>query len=146
LPLGAPGIPGRGSEQENISVQQILRLRFLRYRFLDLPAWGNALQRSDQRIHHVRRVTAGRGKDDMEDSTPNEVRDSIGGVVHALPPLSTSDRLHLSRSSFNGSRLAYPDATKYFHRVVFKRTHRIHIIMADTLLSGPALVAKRPHL
>jgi hypothetical protein len=85
----------------------------------------------------------------MEDSTLNEVRDSlggIGGVVHELPPLSTSDWLHLPRSSFNGSRLAYLGAAKYFHRVVFERTHRIHIIMADTLLSGPALVAKRHRL
>ena len=29
----------------------------------------------------------------------NEVRGSIGGVVHELPPLSTSDWLHLPRSS-----------------------------------------------
>jgi hypothetical protein len=36
-------------------------------------------------------VTASRGKDDMEGPTLNEVRDSIGGVVHELPPLSTSD-------------------------------------------------------
>jgi hypothetical protein len=81
----------------------------------------------------------------MEDSTLNEVRDSlggIGGVVHELPPLSTSDWLHLPRFSFNGSRLAYLDAAKYFHRVVFERTHGIQIIMADTPLSGPALVAK----
>jgi hypothetical protein len=38
-------------------------------------------------------VTASRGKNDMEDSTLNEVRDSlggIGGVVHELAPLSTS--------------------------------------------------------
>ena len=63
----------------------------------------------------------------MEGSTLNEVRDGVGGigdVVHELPPLSTSDRLHLPRSSFNGSRLVYLDAAKYFHRVVFERTHR----------------------
>jgi hypothetical protein len=85
----------------------------------------------------------------MEDSTLNEVRDSlggIGGVVHELPPLSTSDWLHLSRPSFNGSRLAYLDAAKYLHRVVFVRTNDIHIIMVDTLLSGPALFAKRHRL
>jgi hypothetical protein len=34
----------------------------------------------------------------MEASTLNEVRRNIGGVVHELPPLSTSDRLHLPRS------------------------------------------------
>src|SRR5229473_2773476 len=105
LPLDAPGIPGRGGEQKNISAQQILWLRFLGHRFFDLPAWGNALQRVDQRSHHVLRVTASRGNDDMEDSTLNEVRDSlggIGGVVHELPPLSTSD----------GSRLAYLDAAR----------------------------------
>jgi hypothetical protein len=36
--------------------------------------------------------------DDMEDPTLNELRDSLGGidnVVHELPPLSTSDWLHL---------------------------------------------------
>src|SRR6266403_118374 len=85
LPLDASCIPGRGGEQENISAQQILWLRFLGQRFLDLPAWGNALQGTDQRIHHVLRVTASRGKDDMEDSTLNEVRDSLGGIVHELP-------------------------------------------------------------
>jgi hypothetical protein len=45
-------------------------------------------------------VTASRGKDDMEDSTLNEVRDSLGGsgdVVHELP---------------HGFRLTYLDATK----------------------------------
>src|SRR5258708_7829831 len=95
LSLGAPCIPGRGGKEENISAQQILWLRFLGHRFLDLPAWDNALQRVDQRIHHVLCVTASRGKDDMNDSTLNEVRGSIGGVVHELPPLSTSDWLHL---------------------------------------------------
>jgi hypothetical protein len=99
LSLGAPCIPGRGGKEENISAQQILWVRFLGYRFLYLPAWDNALQRIGQRIHDVLRVTAGRGKDDMEDSTLNEVRGSIGGVVHELPPLSTSDWLHLPRSS-----------------------------------------------
>jgi hypothetical protein len=98
LSLGAPCIPSRGGKEENISAQQILWLRFLGYRFLDLPAWDNALQRIGQRIHDVLRVTAGRGKDDMEASTLNEVRRNIGGVVHELPPLSTSDRLHLPRS------------------------------------------------
>jgi hypothetical protein len=104
LPLDASGIPGRGGEHENISAQQILWLRFLGHRFLDLPAWGNALQISDQRIHHVRGVTAGRGKDDMEESTLNEVRDSLGGigsVAHELSPLFASD----------GSRLTDPDAS-----------------------------------
>jgi hypothetical protein len=89
-------------------------------------------------------VTAGRGKDDVEDSTLR-VRDSlggIGGVVHELPPVSTGDWLHLSRSSFNGSRLAYLDAAKYFHRVVLSEL-TAYTIMADTLLSGPALVAER---
>jgi hypothetical protein len=41
----------------------------------------------------------------MEDSTLNDVRDSLGGigdVVHELPPLSTSD----------GSRLAYLEAAR----------------------------------
>ena len=59
---------------------------------------------STQRIHHVLRVTASRGKDDMEGPTLNEVRDSlggIGGVVHELPPLSTRD----------GSRLTDLDAS-----------------------------------
>jgi hypothetical protein len=40
----------------------------------------------------------------MEAPTPNEVRDSLGGigdVVHELPPLSTS----------GGSRLTYLDAS-----------------------------------
>jgi len=99
LSLDAPCIPGRGGKEDNISAQQILWLRFLGYRFLDLPAWGNALQRIGQRIHDVLRVTTGRGKDDMEDSTLNEVRNSIGGVVHELPPLCTGDWLHLPRSS-----------------------------------------------
>jgi hypothetical protein len=80
LPLGAPGIPGRGGEQENISAQQILWLRFLGHRFIDPPAWDSALQRIDQRLHHVLRVTASRGKDDMEGPTLNEVRDSLGGI------------------------------------------------------------------
>ena len=43
--------------------------------------------------------------DDMEDPTLNELRDSLGGidnVVHELPPLSTSDWLHLPRSSSDG--------------------------------------------
>ena len=56
----------------------------------------------------------------MEDSTLNEVRDSLGGVVHELPPLSTSDWLHLPRSSFNGSRLAWLDAAKYFQSGRFR--------------------------
>lgn len=34
-------------------------------RFLDLAAWGHALQRIDERVHYVFRVTAGRGKDDI---------------------------------------------------------------------------------
>jgi hypothetical protein len=38
----------------------------------------------------------------MEDSTLNEVRDSLGDVVHELPPLSVSD----------GFRLTYLDAAK----------------------------------
>ena len=99
LSLDAPCIPGRGGKEENISAQQILWLRFLGYRCLDLPAWSNALQRIGQRIHDILRVTTGRGKDDMEDSTLNDVRDSLGGigdVVHELPPLFATD----------GSRLA----------------------------------------
>jgi len=102
LSLGAPCIPGRGGKEENISAQQILWLRFLGYRFLDLPAWDNALQRIGQRIHDVLRVTASRGKDDMEDSTLNEVRDSIGGVVHELPP----PPMLLAQGSGHGSRTA----------------------------------------
>jgi len=102
LSLDAPCIPGRRCEQENISAQQILWLRFLGYRFLDLPAWDNALQRIGQRIHDVLRVTAGRGKDDMKDSTLNEVRDSIGGVVHELPP----PPMLLAQGSGHGSRTA----------------------------------------
>jgi hypothetical protein len=85
----------------------------------------------------------------MEDSTPNRVRDSlggIGGVVHELPPLSTNDWLHLPRSSFNGFRLAYLDAAQVFSSGRFRANSPIHIIMADTLLSGPALVAKRRRL
>jgi hypothetical protein len=151
LPLDPPGIPGRGGEQENISVQQILWLRFLGHRFFDLPAWGNALQRVDQRIHHVLRVTASRGKNDMEDSTLNEVRDSlggIGGVVHDLPPLSTRAGFiyRAPRSTVSG----WPTLTRpsILMGSFFERTHRIHIIMimADTLLSGSALVAKRHRL
>jgi hypothetical protein len=60
----------------------------------DRPAWDNALQGIDQRIFHVLRVTAGRSKDDMDGSTPNEVRDSFSGngdVAHELPTLSISD-------------------------------------------------------
>ena len=90
LSLGASCIPGRGGEQEDISAQQILWLRFLGHRFLDLPAWGIALQKPDQRIHHVLRVTASRREDDMEEPTLNEGRDSldgIGDVVHELPYL-----------------------------------------------------------
>src|ERR1700686_1402768 len=45
LSLDAPGIPGRGGEQESISVQQILWLRLLGHRFLNLPVRGSALQR-----------------------------------------------------------------------------------------------------
>jgi hypothetical protein len=99
LSLDAPGIPGRGGEQEKISAQQILWLRFLGYRCLDLPPWSNALQRIGQRIHDILRVTTGRGKDDMENSMLSEVLGSVGGVAHELPPLSTSDWLHLPRSS-----------------------------------------------
>src|SRR6266478_657054 len=102
LPLDAPCIPGRRCEQENISAQQILWLRFLGHHCLDLPAWGNALQRIGQCIHYVLRVTASRGKDDMEDSTLNEVRDSIGGVVHELPP----PPMLLAQGSGHGSRTA----------------------------------------
>jgi hypothetical protein len=47
-------------------------------------------------------VTASRGKDDMEDSTLNEVRDSIGGVVHELPP----PPMLLAQGSGHGSRTA----------------------------------------
>ena len=85
----------------------------------------------------------------MEDSTLNDVRDKlggIGGVVHELPPLSTTERLHLPRSSFNDLRLTCLDAAKCFIGPFFERTHRIHIIMPDTPLSGPALVAKRHRL
>jgi hypothetical protein len=39
-------------------------------------------------------------------------QNGVGGVVHELPPLSSGDWLHLPRSSFNGSRLAYLDAAK----------------------------------
>src|SRR4029077_18619351 len=102
LSLGASCIPGRGGEQKNISAQQILWLRFLGHRFPDLPAWANALQKPDQRIHHVLGVTASRRKDDMEEPTLNEGRDSldgIGDVVHELPPLSNSNWLHPPRSS-----------------------------------------------
>jgi hypothetical protein len=94
LSLDAPCIPGRGGKEENISAQQILRLRFLGCRCLDLPAWSNALQRIGQRIHDILRVTTRRGKDDMKNSTLNEVWGSIGGVVHKIPPLSTSDWLY----------------------------------------------------
>src|SRR5260221_5436691 len=99
LSLGAPCIPGRGGKEENISAQQILWLRFLGYRFLDLPAWDNSLQRIGQRIHDVLRVTAGRGQDDMKDLTLNEVRGSIGGVVHGVPRSFTSAWLPLPRCS-----------------------------------------------
>jgi hypothetical protein len=101
LPLDAPCIPGRRCEQENISAQQILWLRFLGPRYLDLPAWGVARQGIGQRIHYVLRVAAGRGKDDADGSALTEVRDSIGdigGVDHKLPSLSASDWLHLPRS------------------------------------------------
>ena len=105
LPLDAPCIPGRRCEQENISAQQILWLRFLGPRYLDLPAWGGALQGIGQSIHYVLRVTASRGKDDMEDSTLNEVRDSLGsisGVVHESPHCSSR---HLQRSDGNSFRI-----------------------------------------
>jgi hypothetical protein len=109
LPLGAPGIPGRGGEQENISAQQILWLRFLGHRFIDPPAWDSALQRIDQRLHHVLRVTASRGKDDMEGPTLNEVRDSLGGIGDVA-------RRALKRSTHvleqRGLPRVVPDATK----------------------------------
>jgi hypothetical protein len=46
LSLGAPCIPGRGGKEENISAQQILWVRFLGYRFLDLPAWTMLFKKS----------------------------------------------------------------------------------------------------
>jgi len=44
------------------------------------PSWSDALQGIGQRIHYVLRVAAGRGKDDMEGSTLNELRDGIGDI------------------------------------------------------------------
>jgi len=87
LPLDAPRVPGRGGEHEDIPSQQILWLRFLGHLFLDIPCGDNTLQRVDQRIHHVLRVAAGRGKDNMEGPTPDEIRnipDGIGGLVREL--------------------------------------------------------------
>jgi hypothetical protein len=47
----------------------------------------------------------------MEESTLNEVRDSLGGigdVVHELPPLSTSDRSRLAYRAFDVWGIDYP--------------------------------------
>jgi hypothetical protein len=49
-------------------------------------------------------VAAGRGKDDADGSALTEVGDRIGGIGgdgHELPPLSTSDWLHLPRSLYD---------------------------------------------
>jgi len=102
LSLDAPCIPGRGGEQEKSPLSKSSGCVFSAIISSISQPGVMLFKEIDQRIHHVLRVTASRGKDDMEDSTLNVVRDSlggIGGVVQELPPLSTSDRLHLPRSS-----------------------------------------------
>jgi hypothetical protein len=77
----------------------------------------------------------------MKDSTLNDVRDSLGGVVHELPPLSTSDWLHLSCSTFNGSRLAYLDAAKYVNQDNMHRTADLGLVSEGEDLKPTAQTA-----
>ncbi|MEA2910117.1 MAG: hypothetical protein QOJ15_2198 [Bradyrhizobium sp.] len=79
----------------------------------------------------------------MEDSTLNHVRDSPGGVVHELPPLSTSDWLHLSCFSFNGSRLACLEAAKYLHRDNMHRTADLGLVSEGEDLKPTAPSSRR---